>query len=101
MKIRKGDTVHIVLGKDKGKTGKVTKIGLKEGKVTIDGMNLYKRHVKARSQNQKSEIVTLSRPLPVSNIALLCPKCKKITRVGYSMVNKEKVRICKKCKEAI
>lgn len=101
MKIRKGDTVRIQIGKDKGKSGKVLDVLAKEEKVLVEGMNQYKRHVKARAQNQKSEITTITKPLPVANIAVICPKCKKPTRIGYSIINKEKVRICKKCKQAI
>lgn len=101
MKLKKGDTVKLVSGKDKGKSGKITNVLTKEMRVAVEGVNLYKRHKKARSQNQKSEIVTLIRPLPVSNVALVCPKCKKITRIGYKTINKEKVRICRKCQEAI
>lgn len=101
MKLHKGDTVQVVSGKDSGKSGKITKVLEKELKVVVEEVNKYKKHVKARSQNQKSEILTLTRPLPVSNVALMCPKCKKITRVGYKTLNKEKVRICHKCGQAI
>ena len=101
MKLKKDDTVEIQRGKDKGKTGKVLSVLPKDGKVLIEGINQYKRHVKAKAQNQKSEIVTITKPLPISNVALLCPKCKKITRVGYKMVSSEKVRICKKCGQAL
>ncbi|MBI2443044.1 MAG: 50S ribosomal protein L24 [Candidatus Levybacteria bacterium] len=101
MKLHKGDTVQVVLGKDKGKSGKITDVSEKGKTVTVDGMNLYKRHIKARSERQKSEIVTRVRPLPVANVALICPKCKKITRVGYKTINKEKVRVCRKCDATI
>ncbi|MDP3941422.1 MAG: 50S ribosomal protein L24 [bacterium] len=101
MKIKKGDNVQVVSGKDKGKSGKVIQAHEKQETVSVEGLNLYKRHVKSRSQNQKSEIVTRVRPLPIANVALVCPKCKKITRVGYTMVNKEKVRICRKCEETL
>jgi len=98
MKLKKGDTVKIVTGKDSGRTGKVEKVFSKESKVTVEGVNQYKRHVKARMEGQKSEIITLTKPLPVANVQLLCPKCKKPTRVGYKMLKDEKVRFCKKCK---
>ncbi len=97
MKLKKGDNVKVVIGKDKGKTGKIEQIFPKLNKVLLPDINTYKRHVKARTQNQKSEIITLTKPLPVSNVALLCPKCKQQTRVGYKLTNKEKVRICRKC----
>lgn len=101
MKLLKNDTVKIVAGKDNGKTGKIEKVFIKENKVLVEGVNQYKRHVKARSAQQKSEIITITKPLPVSNVALLCPKCKKITRVGFKMIKDGKVRICKKCKTEI
>ncbi|MBU2632388.1 50S ribosomal protein L24 [Patescibacteria group bacterium] len=98
LKFRKGDTVKVVSGKDKGKEGKIETVFTKENKVLVGGVNLYKRHLKARSQAQPSEIITISKPLPVSNVALICPKCKLITRIGFNLEGKNKVRICKKCK---
>ena len=98
MKLHKGDQVKIVAGKDSGKTGKIEQVFPQEYKVLVEGVNQYKRHVKAKTQGQQSEIVTITKPLPVSNVMLICPKCKKETRVGY-VVNKDtKSRICRKCK---
>ncbi|MEK7571143.1 MAG: 50S ribosomal protein L24 [Patescibacteria group bacterium] len=97
MKLKSGDTVQIVRGKDNKKTGKIEKIFSKEQKVLVEGINQYKRHLKARTAGQKSEIITLTKPLPVANVMLLCPKCKKPTRVGYKLIKEAKVRICKKC----
>lgn len=101
MKIHKGDEVKIVLGKDKGKTGKVEKIMPKEDMVVVTGMNQYKRHMKARSQSQSSEIVTITKPMDVAKVRLVCPKCHTITRVGYKMEGEKKVRICRKCDQAL
>ena len=101
MKIKKGDTVKVLIGKDKGKEGKIEKIYPKGNRVLILGVNEYKRHVKSRAKNQKSEIITITKPLPVSNVALVCPKCKKPTRVGYKITNNKKVRICRKCGKEI
>ena len=101
MKLKKGDEVKIVIGKDKGKTGKIEKVLPKLNKVLVPGVNQYKRHLKARSQSQPSEIVTLTKPLPVSNIALVCPKCHLISRVKYSMDKGNKVRVCVKCEKEI
>ena len=97
MKLKRNDEVKIVKGKDKGKTGKIEKIFPASNKVLVPDINTYKRHVKARMQNQKSEIITLTKPLPVSNVALICPKCKQQSRVGYLIKNKKKERICRKC----
>lgn len=101
MKLKKGDQVKIVRGKDSGKTGLVNKIYPKISKVLVEGVNQYKRHVKAKTASQKSEIVTITKPLPLSNVLLLCPKCKKPTRVGYKVLKDSKVRVCKKCNKEI
>jgi len=101
MKLIKGDLVKIVVGKDKGKTGKVEKILTKEAKVLVEGVNQYKRHMKARQQGQKSEIITITKPLSVANVALICPKCKEQTRIGYVISKETKQRICKKCSAEI
>lgn len=102
MKLIKGDEVKIVLGKDKGKTGKIEKVFAKTGSVLVAGVNEYKRHMKARQQGQISEIVTITKPLNVAKVQLVCPKCKKITRVGYQVTKtkegkESKVRVCRKC----
>jgi large subunit ribosomal protein L24 len=101
MKIIKGDTVQVVKGKDAGKTGKVEKVFEKERKVLVDNVNQYKRHLKARSQQEPSEIITLTKPLPVANVQLVCPKCKKITRVGFIVEKDSKLRVCRKCEGRI
>jgi large subunit ribosomal protein L24 len=101
MKFKKGDLVTVVRGKDSGKTEKIEKVFSKEGKVLVAGVNQYKRHVKGRMQGQKSEIITLTKPLAVSNIRLVCPKCKKLSRVGYKMIKDGKVRVCRKCNAEI
>ncbi|MDP3988513.1 MAG: 50S ribosomal protein L24 [Candidatus Levybacteria bacterium] len=101
MKLKKGDEVKVVIGKDRGKTGKIDEVFPKEAKVLVPGVNQYKRHLKARSQNQKSEIITLTKPLPVSNVALICPKCHLPTRIGFSFDGEKKTRICKKCGQTI
>jgi len=102
MKIKKGDLVIITAGKDKGRKGKVERTFPKENKVLIPGLNLYKKHVKAQSKEKPGGIVETARPLPVANVALVCPKCKKQTRVGYTLTkNGKKKRICRKCKKII
>ena len=101
MKLKKGDEVIVVKGKDKGKRGKIEKVFSKENKVLIPGVNLYKKHYKSRVQNKPSEIMEITKPFPVGNVALICPNCKKQSRIGYKMDNKEKIRICKKCNKKI
>lgn len=101
MKFKKGDNVKVVKGKDKGKTGKIDKVLPKKDQVLISNINQYKRHLKARSQGQPSEIVTLTKPLSSENVILVCPKCNKTTRIGYKFQKGVKSRICKKCNSEI
>ncbi|MEK7550654.1 MAG: 50S ribosomal protein L24 [Patescibacteria group bacterium] len=100
IKFKLGDNVRIMTGKDKGREGKIEKIFPKEAKVLIPGMNIYKKHVKGVGE-VKGGIYDLPRPIGLGKIALVCPKCKKITRVGFRMAGSQKVRICKKCKKEI
>jgi len=100
LKFKVGDSVKITAGKDKGREGKIEKIFSKESKVLIPGVNIYKKHVKGQ-QGQKGGIFEIPRPLNFAKIALVCPKCKKVTRVGFKIVEKNKSRVCKKCKKEI
>lgn len=97
MKLLKGDQVQIRTGKDAGKSGKIEKVFVKERKAIVEGINQFKRHVKARVPGQKSEILTITKPLPMNVLVLICQKCKKATRVGFKLLKDEKVRICRKC----
>ena len=101
MKLKKGDNVKVVSGKDKGKTGKIEKVFGKIEKVLVTGVNQYKRHLKSRSQNQPSEIVTITKPLPLQNVALICPNCKVQTRIGFELTKNGKIRVCAKCNKKI
>lgn len=96
-KFKIGDEVLVTAGKDKGRKGKVDKVFPREAKVRVEGLNVYKKHVKGFG-GEKGGIVEFSRPLPVANIALLCPKCGKQTRVRYRIDKTgEKTRACAKC----
>lgn len=101
MKLKKGDKIKVTVGKDRGKEGAVEKVFAKTSKVLVAGVNVYKRHSKPRAEGQKGGILEFTRPLPVSNVALICPKCKQPTRVGYKVTAKEKVRVCRKCDQEI
>ena len=101
MKLKKGDEVQVVKGKDKGKKGKIEKVFGKMGKVLIPNINTFKRHKKARLQNEKSEIITITKPLPLGNVALVCPNCHKLTRVAMRIDKDIKTRVCAKCGKAI
>lgn len=101
MKIKNGDTVLIISGKDRDKTGKVTEVFPKDNKIIIEGLNIVKKHVRAKKEGEKGQRVEVPRPLDVSNVKLICPKCKKATRIGHRLLEKTKVRICKKCGQEI
>lgn len=100
IKFKIGDTVKITLGKDKGREGKIEKIFPKDRKVLVPEINMYKKHVKGVGE-VKGGVYDLPRPLAVSKIALICPKCKKVTRVGFRLVGVEKSRVCRKCGKEI
>jgi large subunit ribosomal protein L24 len=97
MRVKKGDTIKIISGKDKNKTGKVLKVFPKRSKVLIEGLNLYKKHVKPKREGEKGETVLVPRPIDVSNILLICGACGKAVKSGSRFDGKTKIRICKKC----
>ncbi len=101
MKVKKGDNILIISGKDKGRTGKIIKAMPKELKILVEGINLKKKHVRPKRDGEKGQIVEIPAALDISNVKIICPKCGKATRVGYLIENKEKYRICKKCKQKI
>lgn len=101
VKIRKGETVLIISGKYRGKTGKVLKVFPKEGKVLVEGVNLVKKHQRPRKRGEKGQVIEMPSPINVSNVKLICPKCGKATRVGYNIIDKNKFRVCKKCGQEI
>lgn len=98
MKIKKGDTVKIISGKNQGKTGKVLRVDSKIGKITVEGINVYKKHVRPKRQGEKGEVVSVTRPLPLSNAMVVCPSCGKPIRVGFKAEGDiKKMRYCRKC----
>ncbi len=99
LKIKKGDKVKVMVGKDKGKEGVVEKVSTKERKVLVGGVNLYKKHARA-SQGRKAGIIDVVRPLPVANVAFVCPLCGKPTKLSYKY-QPAKTRICRSCKGAV
>lgn len=101
MKLRKGDNVIMLGGKDRGKTGKVSVVLLDSGKVVVEGLNLIKKNTRARKQGQKGQIISKERAVSAASVALVCKSCRKSTRVGYKIVGENKVRICKKCKSEV
>ena len=97
MKVKKNDTVLVITGKDAGKTAKVLTALPKANKVIVDGINVQKKHKKARSAQEVSAIQNQSGPIDASNVMVVCPVCNKATRVAYAVEGDKKARICKKC----
>lgn len=100
MNIRKGDKIKVLSGKDRGKTGKVTRALPAEGKIVAEKINVVKKHKKAKGGAQ-GERITVEMPINVSNVQLICSKCGKPTRVGKKKVGDKMVRVCKKCEAEI
>lgn len=96
MKIRKDDTVIIIAGKDKGKTGKVVKAFPQEAKIIVSGVNVMKRHRKATRAGGKGQIIEVTLPVHVSNVAIVDPQTKKASRVGRKVVGEKIVRVATK-----
>lgn len=97
MKIKKNDVVLILTGKDAGKTGKVLSAMPAENKVLVEGVNVQKKHKKARSTQEQSAIVEQVGAIDASNVEIVCSACKKATRVAYKIVDGKKIRVCRKC----
>ncbi len=101
MKIRKGDQVLIIKGKDRGKKGKVLRGFPKENQVLIEGINIKKRHRRPKKEGEKGQVVEIPGSIPTSKLKLICPKCGEPTRIGYKSSGKKKSRVCKKCQGEI
>ena len=97
MNVKKNDTVLVITGKDAGKTAKVLVALPKANKVVVDGVNVQKKHKKARSAQETSQIVNQSGAIDASNVMVVCPVCNKAVRVAYKMEGDKKARYCKKC----
>jgi large subunit ribosomal protein L24 len=98
LRIKKGDTVQVITGKDKGKTGKVMQVFPAESTATVEGVNIVKKHKRARGKDDQGGIVELSSPMSLSNLAIYCEACKKGVRFGAKVnADKTKSRVCKKC----
>ena len=117
MKIKKGDKVKILAGKDKGKDGKVMQVFTSRERVSVEGLNLLIKHMRPRKQGETGQRIEFPAPMNISNLILVCPKCNKPTRIGYKYIEvasaaninagktvkkkKKKIRVCKKCQQNI
>ena len=102
LKIRKGDTVQVIKGKDSGKKGKIINVYAGQRRALVEGVNTVKKHQRPTRQDQKGGIVTIEMPIQMANLMLVCKACNRPVRVGF-LVTKEgvKSRICKACKEVL
>ncbi len=99
--IRKDDTVLVLSGKYQGKKGKVLRALPAQSRVIVQSVNMQKKHQKPTKDMQQGGVIETEGPIHVSNVMLICPRCQKPTRVGFTVVGSNKVRVCKKCGEAI
>ena len=95
-KLRKNDQVQVMFGKDRGKTGRLLRVDRDKGRVVVEGLNMVKKTMKPKGQQQKGGISSVEAALAISNVQILCKKCGP-TRIGYRVTESEKVRICRKC----
>lgn len=97
MRIKKGDTVKVLSGNDKGKTGEVLEIIPKTEKIIVKGVNIRKKHVKPRKQGEEGGIIPVECAIHSSKVNVVCPKCGKSSRIGFEIEKGEKIRVCKRC----
>lgn len=101
MKLKKGDNVILIKGKDKGKKGKIIKALPKEGKVIVEGLNMFKKHQRPRRQGEKGTTVSISMPISASNVMIVDPKSGKASRIGKKKVGDKFVRVARKSNQEI
>ena len=99
--VKKGDSVLVITGKDKGKTGKVLEVFPKNNRVLVEGINIVSKHKKARTQQEQSAIIKKNAPIDASNVMVVCPVCGKATRVAHKEIDGKKARVCKKCSASL
>ena len=97
LNVKKGDRVKVIAGKDKGKEGEILRALPKKGRVVVEKVNVVKKAMRPTQANPQGGLSHMEAPIHVSNVALICPKCNKPTRIGVRRENGKKVRTCKKC----
>jgi len=101
MNIQKGDKVMVIKGKDRGKSDKVIRAIPKDRSIVVEGLNVRKKTIRPKKQDEKGQVVDVSWPMKVDNVMLVCGSCNKPTRVGHKDEGNNKVRYCKKCKATV
>ena len=101
-RVRKGDTVKVITGKDKGKTGKVLEVNIGEGRIFVEKLNIQKRHTRPSQKHRQGGIIEREGPIHISNVMVVCRSCGKPARTGMRRLDDgQKLRVCKKCSEVI
>ena len=100
-RVKKGDTVLIQVGKDRGKTGKVLTMLPRDRRLIVDGLNLVKKHIRPRRAGEKGQVVEIPSPMPIARVLVVCPSCTKATRVGIRRTSGTRERVCKKCSSVL
>lgn len=101
MRIKKGDQVQMIAGKDRGKSGKILRVLPDVRRVVVEKLNMMKKHVRPRKEGEKGQIIAMPAAVNISNVMLVCAHCGKSSRVGYKLEGERKIRFCKKCKAEI
>jgi large subunit ribosomal protein L24 len=101
MKLKVGDMVEVMAGKDRGKKGKIERVFPRLGAVTVEKVNRMKKHLKTTRSSPRGGIVDIAHPIPISGVMLICPHCNQKTRVATKLVGAKKIRTCRKCQKAI
>jgi large subunit ribosomal protein L24 len=106
MRLKKGDTVMVIAGDDRGKMGKILKLDQKKDKAIVEGVNFIKRHTRASNRNPKGGIIEKEAPVNLSNLMLYCSRCSSTTKASFKIIEgsegeKSKIRICRKCGEIV
>jgi large subunit ribosomal protein L24 len=96
LKLRKNDTVKVIAGREKGKSGRIIRIDREKLRAVVEGLNMVKKAVKQKKQNQKAGITSVEAPIPIAKLAIVCKKCGP-TRIGYLVDGDTKKRVCRKC----
>lgn len=100
MRLKKGDQVKVVTGKDKNKEGRILKLDAASGRVIVEGLNMVKKTMRPKKEGEKGSIIEIEAPIQASNVKILCKKCGP-TRIGYTLDDGKKYRVCKKCGEKL
>ncbi len=100
-RVKRNDQVMVISGKDQGKKGKVLRVFPENSRLTVEGLNLVKKHLRRSQQNPQGAILSREAPLPLDRVMPVCPRCNRAVRVGFKLLSDgTKSRICRRCEES-